>query len=259
VVGTRQRSGFTLLEVMVAIAILGLSLTIILSSQVGLFSSAERTHHLTHATSYARCKMTEIEEEALREGFQLTDVIDEGPCCEDDPDRDFSCAWKIETVELPEMADVMTLDGEAEDDASSSGVLGKLVELKSSASSGDSPLGGGDLSEFGEYLGEDGADGMQGLASSLMGMVYPNLKSMLEASIRRVTLTVTWREGRRDRELVVVQFLTRPQQGLDPLAEEQLRALDGLEGAADLMGAPASTNPPKAGAPRSGAKGARRP
>ncbi len=255
-VGAGNRSGFTLLEVMVAISILGLSLTIILSSQVGLFSSAERTHHLTYATSYARCKMTEIEEEVLREGFQLTDVIDEGPCCDDDPDRDFSCSWKIETVELPEMTDVMTLEGESEDDASSSGVLGKLVELKTSAASGDSPLAGGDLSDFGEYLGEDGAEGMQSLAASLMGMVYPNLKPMLEASIRRVTLTVAWQEGKRDRELVVVQFVTRPQQGLDPLAEEQLRA---LEGAVDMMGEPTSTGSTAAPTTTSGARGAKRP
>ena len=252
--GASNQRGFTLLEVMVAISILGLSLTIILSSQVGLFSSAERTHHLTHATGYARCKMSEIEEEVLREGFQLTDVVDEGPCCEDDPDRDFSCAWKIETVELPEMTDVMTLEGESEDEASGSGVLGKLMELKTSAASGESPLAGGDVSEFGEFLGEDGAEGMQGLASSLMGMVYPNLKPMLEASIRRVTLTVTWREGKRDRDLVVVQFLTRPQQGLDPLAEEQLRA---MEGAAEMMGESASTDAIRAPAP--GSKGAGRP
>ncbi len=229
----RRARGFTLLEVMVAISILGLSLTIILSSQVGLFSSAERTHHLTHATSYARCKMTEIEEEVIREGFQLTDVIDEGPCCEDDPDRDFSCAWKIETVELPEMTEIMTLEGESEDDASSSGVIGKLVELKTSAGSGDSPLAGGDLNSFAEYLGEDGSEGMQSLAASLMTMVYPNLKPMLEASIRRVTVSVSWEEGQRQRELVIVQFVTRPQQGLDPLAEEQLRA---LEGADELLG-----------------------
>ena len=230
--GSLARRGFTLLEVMVAIAILGLSLTIILSSQVGLFSSAERTYHLTHATNLARCKMTEIEEEVIREGFQLTDVIDEGPCCEDEIDRDFSCSWKIETVELPEMTDVMTLDGESEEDASSSGVLGKLVELKSAASSGESPLAGGDLSDFSEYLGEDGEQGMQSLATSLMSMVYPNLKPMLEASIRRVTLTVSWKEGKQDRDLTIVQFATRPQQGLDPLAEEQLRA---VQDATDLM------------------------
>ena len=37
----RARTGFTLLEVLVAVAILGLGLTVILSSQAGLFASAE--------------------------------------------------------------------------------------------------------------------------------------------------------------------------------------------------------------------------
>jgi hypothetical protein len=77
---------------------------------------------------------------------------------------------------------------------------------------------------------------MQSLATSLMSMVYPNLKPMLEASIRRVTLTVEWQEGKRERELVLVQFLTRPQQGLDPLAEEQLRALELLGDSSDTGG-----------------------
>jgi len=46
-----------------------------------------------------------------------------------------------------------------------------------------------------------------------MGFVYPSLKPMLEASIRRVTVKVSWREGERPKELEVTQFLTRPQEG----------------------------------------------
>ena len=57
--------GFTLLEVLVAVAILGLGLTMILSSQVGLFSSASRGEHLTVATNLARCKMAELEVDLL--------------------------------------------------------------------------------------------------------------------------------------------------------------------------------------------------
>ena len=60
-----------------------------------------------------------------------------------------------------------------------------------------------------------------------MGLVYPGLKPMLEASIRRVTVTVKWREGQRDRDLEATQFLTRPQ--------------EGMLGTADMLGLPGLT------------------
>jgi hypothetical protein len=43
--------------------------------------------------------------------------------------------------------------------------------------------------------------------------VYPQLKGMLEASIRKVTVQVLWKDGTTDRDLTVVQYLTNPQQG----------------------------------------------
>ena len=60
--GRGASSGFTLLEVLVAIAILGLGLTVILSSQAGLFSSASRGEHLTAASNLLRCKMSRIKD-----------------------------------------------------------------------------------------------------------------------------------------------------------------------------------------------------
>jgi len=40
---------------------------------------------------------------------------------------------------------------------------------------------------------------------------------MLEASIRKIVVTVTWTEGIKERTLVVTQFVSDPRQGeLDP-------------------------------------------
>ena len=44
----------------------------ILTAQTGLFSSSKRAATMSQAVGLARCKMGEIEEELLREGFQLT-------------------------------------------------------------------------------------------------------------------------------------------------------------------------------------------
>ena len=65
----RQTRGFTLLEVMVATAILGLGLTAILSAQAGAFATAAHARNLSVATTLARCKMGEIEEHLYRDGI----------------------------------------------------------------------------------------------------------------------------------------------------------------------------------------------
>src|ERR1700709_541867 len=98
-----SQRAFTLLEVLVAIAILGLGLTVILGSQVGLFTNASRGQHLTVATNLARCKMGELEVKLLTLGYQLTDEHDEGSCCgsDDDGNEGYRCVWKVERVTLP--------------------------------------------------------------------------------------------------------------------------------------------------------------
>ena len=244
----RARRGFTLLEVLVAVAILGLALTVILSSQVGLFSSATHVEHLTEATSLARCRMTEVEEKLLREGYPLLDDNDEGPCCEDDIDTDMRCAWKVETVVLPEPRDPMDLLGGGSGDGGVGsggglGPLGALAEIQATkgASLGENP----DIGTLGETLNTAAAGGAQSMAPLVMGMVYPELKPMLEASIRKVTVTVEWKEGRNDRELSITQYVTNPVQGgFDPNAAEGLQdaadAFGGLLGGGNLGGSPPS-------------------
>lgn len=221
--------GFTLLEVLVAISILGLGLTVILSSQVGLFSSSQRAGNLTFATNLARCKMNEVELDLMRDGYPLIDQNDEGPCCEDESHESFRCAWKIERVELPQPQDIAGLggDGGVDDPAGGLGAIGALATLNQSgpAALGESPTTG-DLANMLTEASGGSAAGMAGIA---MSFVYPDLKPMLEASIRKVTVTVSWKEGRNERDFAVQQYVTNPQQGgLDPNAAKGLEALEGL-------------------------------
>jgi general secretion pathway protein I len=88
-----------------------------------------------------------------------------------------------------------------------------------------------------QQLGSTGASGMEGM---VMGFVYPSLKPMLEASIRRVTVKVKWTEGQRARDLEVTQFVTRPQEG--ELGTSEMLGLDQLSGAVDgMQGNPGNT------------------
>ncbi len=231
--GRRLLQGFTLLEVMVATAILGLSLTVILSSQVGLFSSATYAQKISVATGLARCKMTELEEGFLKMGYPELDAVDEGPCCNNELRPDFSCKWKIERVELPQPDQFGQSDGGMSSlfasPAGSSGLsLGApmmgadpsmlgLLGGGNALGDGLSGLGDGGVPSVSGMSGMAGlmasGGGMNGILSMGMTMVYPSLKPMLEASIRKVTVTVLWKDGTRARDLELLQWVTNPSKG----------------------------------------------
>src|SRR5688572_23143119 len=158
-----MRSGrsraFTLLEVLVAIAILGLGLTVILSAQTGLFSSASRGEHLTAASNLLRCKMGEIELDLEQKGFNLTDENDEGPCCDDE--EGYTCSWKIERVELPPLPEASTEGDAGVGDPASTGPLGAIANLNTTpgTSLGDQATSGSVM----DQLGSADTSGMEGM------------------------------------------------------------------------------------------------
>jgi general secretion pathway protein I len=198
-----NRRGFTLLEVLVAVSILGLGLTVILSSQASLLATSNKAEKLSLAVSLLRCRMSETELELIRKGYPLVDESHEGDCCMDgESDNGFSCSWKIERVKLPEASLGSELDGGG---AEGLGAIDQLTELTADGG----PAAAAELGALGSDMG--------GLAAAIgpmaMGMVYPQLKPMLEASIRKVTVTISWKEGKLDRKLDLVQFVTDPQQG----------------------------------------------
>lgn len=216
----RALAGFSLLEVMIAIAILGLVLTVILSAQGGLAASNRSSANMGQAVALGRCKMTEIEERMLKLGYPELDAIDPGvPCCEDEKSDIFSCDTRIEKVEMPNfqsgnsLGDGGALVGPGSDPAGTAGLPG-LVNPAGSGGGLNLDVDGG-LAGIGSSLQQQigGGAGTQGLLSMVMGIIYPSIKPMYEASIRRLTVTVKWREGSNDRELPLVQYVTNPQRG----------------------------------------------
>lgn len=209
--------GFTLLEVLVAIAILGLGLTGILGAETGAFSSAARAEHMSVATDLVRCKMAETELKLVQMGFPLTDESYEGACCEEEDQSTYTCEWTVDRVKLPELLSTESAangDSAAPNASSTSsselGPLGVLADIQKSkgASLGDKPS----VESLTEQVGES-AGGIQGMTQMLFGFVYPSFKPLLEASIRKITVTVKWKEGKLDRDLTVSQYFTDPQKG----------------------------------------------
>jgi general secretion pathway protein I len=212
----RSLRGFSLLEIMVAMAILGLALSVILSAQGGLSASNRSAANLGSAESLARCKMTEIEEKTTKLGYPELDQIDQEVSCCDGADREgFTCDTRVEKVVLPDPPQNSLGDGGALIGAPSASTDAFGNALNNPAGGPGLNLNvdaGGGLASMGTSLQQQfgGVDGVFGM---VMGIVYPQIKPLMEASIRRVTVQVKWKEGPNDRELTIVQYVTQPQRG----------------------------------------------
>jgi len=198
--------GFTLLEVMIAVAILGLSLTAIFSSEVGAANVAARARRQNVAATLARCKMGEIEEIIAIEGLPALEKKDTDACCEHAPVEGFECEWLVERIILPEF-----------------GAQG--------SEEGDEVLDEDSTQDFNEQLGEvaGAATTEQALAGEAGNMAmlalqlgFPILKPFLEEQVRRATVTVRWKEGPRERGFDVIQYLVADQPApMGETAEEE--------------------------------------
>ena len=200
---------------MVAIAILGLSLTVILSAQGGLAASNRSAANMGQAVSLGRCKMTETEEDLLRLGMPEIDKIEkELSCCIDEDRPGFKCDLRVEKIEMPNFN-----SGNSLGDGGALVGSGAVSALPTNLAGGPGlDLGEGGLQGLGSQLagqflpGASGSGpGAEGMIGMVMGIIYPLMKPMYEASIRRITITVKWKEGPNDRELALIQYITNPQ------------------------------------------------
>ena len=191
----KRRAGFTLLEVMVAVAILAIALTAIFSSEGGAIKVHHRARKTTVATLLARCKMGEIEQLLHEEGLPAVEESGSDGCCEDAEHEGFTCDWRVSTIELPEPA----LEGDGAEGEGAEGEEGPAgldpAALAEGGSledflGGGSPMGGG-----GDLMG-----------SLAMQYAYPILKPAIEEQVRRIDVTVKWREGDAEQSFDVAQY-----------------------------------------------------
>jgi general secretion pathway protein I len=255
-----RRRGFSLLEVLMAVALFGAVVTIILSAQAGLVASDRTATNMSQAIELGRCRMSEIEEKQLKLGFPEVEEKDTSPiCCNDKDNPGFTCEWKVERVLLPQP---MSLSGDGGLGSILGGGLGLDAGMPSPGTMGTSlqtgmgtmavnPMGGSSLDfdaglqNLGMGLQQSfGGAGMSGLLQLVFSLVYPSLKPMLEAAIRRVTVIVHWTEGRKDRDFTLQQYITNPSRAglLGALADAGLGGEGGpLPVNTGTMGAPGGT------------------
>jgi general secretion pathway protein I len=240
----RKNTGFTLLEVMMAVAILGLLLTSIFSSEAGAIKIAHRARKTEIAVPLVRCKMGEIEEQLAKEGFPALYASGSDQCCKEAEIEGFTCDWAVNRIVMPETM----FQGEDEEGQLKSGKNAAASKTpKGLSQPSKAPL---DLSQAQSLAtaapgmtGQTGALGagqfdvtqimqgggtiQDGIAAMAIPIVYPVLKPFIEDQIRRATVTVKWNEGEKQHSFEVVQYLVIEQ---PPLIPTELESLVGSGG-----------------------------
>jgi prepilin-type N-terminal cleavage/methylation domain-containing protein len=201
--GARRDRGFTLLEVMLALSILAVTLVGLLGRTTGNVRLTQESAMRGTAAALARGQMYEIEDHLLREGFQDLDQNLEGDFQEQGwPQIHWEAA--IEKVEIPGMEGMKAMQGGAGEPGAegdggegqtqgAGGMIGSILSM-----GGLGGMGGG---EGGEDTSVDAA---------MISSQFEMFRQVLEASIRKVTLTVTWKVGNEDQQMVVVCYFTDP-------------------------------------------------
>jgi len=172
----RPQAGFTLLEVMVAVAILALTLVVILDIITRNVRSTTHARMITTATFLARGKMVSLEDGIIEKGFQEIDDFQKGDFREEGF-GDFTWESAIEKIELPADMAQKTQQAAGQATASSKTPMGALT----------------------------------GMVGGLMGGLIEPVRVGLEESVRRVTLRVFWNErGRPEQSVELALYVTDP-------------------------------------------------
>src|ERR1700722_18334350 len=99
----RKRRGFSLLEVLMAVALCGAAVTPSLSAQAGLVAGDRAAANMSQAIEIGRCRMSEIEEKQLKLGYPEIEEKDSSQfCCDEKETVGFTCQWQIDRVLLPQ-------------------------------------------------------------------------------------------------------------------------------------------------------------
>jgi general secretion pathway protein I len=266
-VGRPNPAGFTLLEVMVAMAVLALGLVAVVDINAGAARLHEASRHLTVGTLLARGKMLDLEQKLNEEGFsdfdtQLDGIFD----AEGHPDY----RWHAEILkpDLTKSAEQLTtmitsaLGGGATAGASGSGsdatagggaLAGLLGQASLLPANGQLPPGVTLPSSSSSSASAPTTTGLSGLlggaATGLIQSQVQTLVDQLQKGVREVRLTVYWPEGKGEDNLSIATHLvvlnptgagtsgtTPPGQGTTTSAGAA--GLPGVPGQANLPGTP---------------------
>jgi prepilin-type N-terminal cleavage/methylation domain-containing protein len=189
---SNAQCGFTLVEVMLALAILGLALTMLMRSAAGSLFATSQAQMLGVVTDLARGKMYDVEERVAKDGFGDGEQTERGTF---EAEGFAQIEWEatIEEVELPNFEAMQEVGKEASRDG------GKALGAKTGIATKSGSAGSG--------ASEEAA---QTATSGFIEQYFDLISQILKVAIRKVTLVVKWKVLGRDRDMKVVAYLTDP-------------------------------------------------
>jgi len=173
--GRRREGGFSLLEVLVSLAILAMALVVLARIVTGNVVAANHARMTTTATFLARSRISMMEQSLLEYGFAELDGELSGTFVEEGFPR-YRWYSNVERIELP--ADSTQ----------------KVQQAASTATTSNNPM-----------------EMLSGFMGGFMSTLMDPIRLGLQESVRKLTVRVLWDEaGKPEQSFEVVSFLTDP-------------------------------------------------
>lgn len=196
-------SGFTLLEVLVAISLLAMGLVVLLDAQGGGMQMTRYAKHLSVATQLARARMAflmqEIEDGKVPFGLSKSSCKEGDFNDEDKAFEGYKWEYCIKKVEIAVPTDLPGMGGggqKAEGDANDSGKLKQAQTL---------------LGSMGINLNQNTSpDSLLSSLGPMMGIIQTAMKAQfeqLQESLREIQIVVTWKQDNKTHRIAVTTHL----------------------------------------------------
>jgi len=190
------------MEVLIAITILALVLTVLLGTQSNAVQRGAMANQTTTATLLGRSRMLEIESDLLADGFNEGEQTDRGDFRKEGF-ADFDWDVLIEPIEI--------------DDTATESLMGQM---------NGSLFGEGDDGSGGTFTGNAAFAQYLPMVVGLL----PDFINRLGKKMRKVTLEIRWRDVRgSDKTLTLVQYVS------DLHADDRAKELDAATQGADVI------------------------
>lgn len=163
-----KKSGFTLLEVMVAVGLLALGLVVLLQVQARSIQIAQQARNLSVGTGLARAKLYDCTQDLMKKGFSIGDY-DESGDFDDEGFEDFFWECHAYKPDLP---------------------VPNTTDITSGLAQGAANVGGG-----GGLTDTASAAESAGMGAGMIAPFLGQFAQVMGDSIRELVVIVRWKEG----------------------------------------------------------------